>query len=46
MWPSIPDHLEVGSHFLTPSSLMFDGLMLMALAALCATLSTIAARTM
>ncbi|WNM07785.1 hypothetical protein RI056_12165 [Komagataeibacter nataicola] len=43
---SIPDHLEVGSHFLTPSSLMFDGLMLMALAALCATLSTIAARTM
>ncbi|MBE7729556.1 hypothetical protein [Komagataeibacter sp. FXV3] len=43
---SIPDHLEVGSHLLTPSSLVFDGLLLMAAAALCATLSTIAARTM
>ena len=43
---SIPDHVEMGSHLLTPSSLVFDGLLLMAAAALCATLSTIAARTM
>ncbi|QBL93419.1 hypothetical protein KSAC_11870 [Komagataeibacter saccharivorans] len=43
---SIPDHVEFGSHLLTPSSLVFDGLLLMAAAALCATLSTIAARTM
>ncbi|GAB6966491.1 hypothetical protein JCM25156A_05280 [Komagataeibacter kakiaceti JCM 25156] len=43
---SIPDHLEVGTHLLTPSALVFDGLALMAAAALCATLSTIAARTM
>ncbi|RBM09645.1 hypothetical protein [Novacetimonas cocois] len=43
---AIPDHLNVGSHLLTPSSLIFDGLALMAAAALCATLSAVAARSM
>lgn len=43
---SIPNHLSVGSHLLTPSSLIFDGLALMAAAALCATASAVAARSM
>ena len=43
---AIPDHLNIGGHLLTPSSLIFDGRALMAAAALCATLSAVSARSM
>ncbi|NHO34006.1 hypothetical protein [Acetobacter fallax] len=43
---AIPGQIMVGSHLLTPSGLIFDGILLMAIAALGATLSAIAARSM
>ncbi|NIE81279.1 hypothetical protein [Asaia sp. As-1742] len=43
---SIPDHLAIGSHVMTASGLVFDGFMLMAIAALGATVSAVAARNM
>lgn len=43
---AIPDHLMVAGHYLTPSSLVFDGFLFMALAAIGATLAAIAARSM
>ncbi|GBR02022.1 hypothetical protein [Acetobacter oeni] len=46
MADAIPHQVVVGSHLLTPSGLIFDGILLMAVAALGATLSAIAARSM
>ncbi|WP_336761088.1 hypothetical protein [Asaia sp. VD9] len=43
---SIPEHLAIGSHVMTPSGLIFDGFLLMAVAALGATVSAVAARNM
>ena len=43
---TLPTHLQIGSHLLTPGSLMFDGFLLMGLAAIGATLSALAARNM
>lgn len=43
---SIPQQLVLSGHLLTPSSLIFDGFLLMALAAIGATLSALAARNM
>lgn len=43
---AIPHEIMLGSHLLTPSGLIFDGILLMALAALGATFSAIAARAM
>ncbi|NHN85358.1 hypothetical protein GOB93_12005 [Acetobacter musti] len=43
---AVPHQILVGSHLLTPSGLIFDGVMLMAVAALGATLSAVAARSM
>ena len=43
---SIPDHLAIGSHVMTASGLVVDGFMLMAVAALGATISAVAARNM
>ncbi|WP_243429689.1 hypothetical protein [Acetobacter sacchari] len=43
---AIPHQIVVGTHILTPSGLIFDGIALMAVAAIGATLSAIAARSM
>lgn len=43
---AIPDQIIFGTHQLTPDGLITDGILLMALAALGATLSAIAARSM
>lgn len=43
---SIPTHLTIGSHVMTPGGLIFDGFLLMAIAALGATISAVAARNM
>lgn len=43
---SIPDHLTIGSHVMTPGGLIFDGFLLMAIAAVGATISAVAARNM
>ncbi|AOX17269.1 hypothetical protein [Kozakia baliensis] len=43
---SIPQQLTISGHVLTPTSLIFDGFLLMALAAIGATLSALAARNM
>jgi len=43
---AIPDHMTVAGHFLTPSSLVFDGFLFMAIAAIGATLAALAARNM
>jgi len=43
---TIPHEISIGGHLLTPSSLIFDGILLMALAAIGATLSALAARNM
>ncbi|BCK77536.1 MAG: hypothetical protein ABF968_00795 [Acetobacter sp.] len=43
---AIPHEVMMGSHLLTPSGLIFDGILLMAVAAFGATLSAIAARSM
>ncbi|MCP1272102.1 hypothetical protein NKW43_00240 [Gluconobacter albidus] len=43
---TLPTHLQVGSHLVTPGSLIFDGLLLMAVAAIGATISALAARNM
>lgn len=43
---AIPHQIMIGSHLLTPSGLIFDGILLMAVAALGATLSAVAARSM
>ncbi len=43
---SIPSGLHFAGHWITPSGLIFDGLLLMALAAIGATLSALAARGM
>lgn len=43
---AIPQQVAVGSHIFTPSGLIFDGVLLMALAAIGATFSAIAARSM
>ena len=43
---AIPNEVMFGSHLLTPSGLIFDGILLMALAALGATLSAVASRSM
>ncbi|MFT9364917.1 MAG: hypothetical protein ABF572_05165 [Gluconobacter sp.] len=43
---TLPTHLQIGSHLITPGSLIFDGILLMAVAAIGATLSALAARNM
>lgn len=43
---SIPGGISLGGHWVTPGSLIVDGLLLMALAAVGATLSALAARGM
>ncbi|AQS90992.1 hypothetical protein A0U94_08435 [Gluconobacter albidus] len=43
---TLPTHLQVGSHLVTPGSLIFDGILLMAVAAIGATISALAARNM
>jgi len=43
---TIPDQMTIAGHLLTPSSLIFDGFLLMALAAIGATLSALSARNM
>jgi len=43
---SIPSHLAIGSHVMTAGGLIFDGFLLMAIAALGATISAVAARNM
>ncbi|MBS1062241.1 hypothetical protein JK185_04130 [Gluconobacter wancherniae] len=43
---TIPYQLQIGSHLLTPGSLIFDGFLLMAIAAIGATISALAARNM
>lgn len=43
---NIPSHLQIGSHLVSPSSLIFDGILLMAVAAAGATLSALSARNM
>ena len=43
---TLPTHLQIGSQLITPGSLIFDGILLMAVAAIGATLSAIAARNM
>ncbi|AAW60054.1 MULTISPECIES: hypothetical protein [Gluconobacter] len=43
---TLPNHLQIGSHLITPGSLIFDGILLMAIAAIGATVSALAARNM
>lgn len=43
---TIPSGLHLAGHWITPTGLIFDGLLLMALAAIGATLSALAARGM
>ncbi|EHH67648.1 hypothetical protein [Gluconobacter morbifer] len=43
---TLPTQIQIGSHLLTPGSLIFDGFLLMAVAAAGATLSALAARNM
>ncbi|WP_246395578.1 hypothetical protein [Gluconacetobacter tumulisoli] len=43
---TIPQQITIGSHVFTAGSLVVDGLLMMAAAALCATLAAIAAREM
>ncbi|GBQ90175.1 hypothetical protein AA13595_2835 [Gluconacetobacter johannae DSM 13595] len=43
---TIPQQVAIGSHVFTAGSLVMDGLLMMAAAALCATLAAIAAREM
>ncbi|GAN53718.1 hypothetical protein Tasa_010_265 [Tanticharoenia sakaeratensis NBRC 103193] len=43
---NIPQQITLAGHLMTPSSLIFDGFLLMALAAIGATISALAARNM
>ena len=43
---TIPHQIVIGSHIVTAASLVTDGLLMMAAAALCATLAAVAAREM
>ncbi|QDH16390.1 hypothetical protein [Swingsia samuiensis] len=43
---TLPTHLQIAGHYVTATSLIFDGFLLMALAAIGATLSALTARQM
>ncbi|GBR68357.1 hypothetical protein [Gluconobacter kanchanaburiensis] len=43
---TLPNHLQIGSHLITPGSLIFDGIILMVIAAVGATVSALSARNM